>query len=122
MIEHIVDKKIFQSVTHIKADSMSEHFALYRIKNAAINQTHVSSNLKVGLIIPKRWAKKAVTRNTIRRQIYAVTAKFSLEYENEMHVVRLFKAFDRSIYQSPTSLRLKIDVRRELLNLYAHDK
>jgi RNase P protein component len=30
----------------------------------------------IGALIPKRWAKRAVTRNAIKRQIYTVSQQF----------------------------------------------
>ena len=46
-------------------------------------------------MVPKRWARRAVTRNTIKRQIYAVGALFEARLPQAAHVVRLRTAFDR---------------------------
>ena len=73
----------------------------------------------LGAMVPKRWAKRAVTRNTIKRQIYAVSSQFSLSLAPRAHVVRLRAAFDRKEFVSATSEVLKAAVRAELLDLFA---
>ena len=69
-------------------------------------------------MVPKRWAKRAVTRNTIKRQIYSVSTQFSRQLSPHAHVVRLRAAFDRKEFVSATSEALKAAVRAELLELF----
>ena len=73
----------------------------------------------LGAMVPKRWARRAVTRNTIKRQIYAVSAALEDNLCIAAHVVRLHSTFDRKRYLSATSDQLKHDVRCELLRLFA---
>lgn len=68
---------------------------------------------------PKRWARRAVTRNAIRRQIYALGGELALALPPAAHVVRLRAAFDRSQFPSASSLALKQAVRAELQQLFA---
>jgi ribonuclease P protein component len=68
----------------------------------------------VGAMVPKRWARRAVTRNTIKRQIYQVSATFEPRLPAAAHVVRLRATFDRSQFISATSDVLKRAVRGEL--------
>ena len=68
-------------------------------------------------MVPKRWAKRAVTRNAIKRQIYTVSADFSPTQRQAAFVVRLRRDFSRKIYQSASSDHLKHAVRTELLVL-----
>lgn len=70
-------------------------------------------------MVPKRWAKRAVTRNAIKRQIYTVSAQFEPHLGIAAHVVRLRATFDRAEFVSATSERLKAAVRAELLSLFA---
>lgn len=70
-------------------------------------------------MVPKRWAKRAVTRNTIRRQIYCVSADFELALPDAAHVIRLRSGFDRALFPSATSEKLKSTVRQELQKLFA---
>jgi ribonuclease P protein component len=70
-------------------------------------------------MVPKRWAKRAVTRNTIRRQIYSVSADFESALSEAAHVIRLRSGFDRTLFPSATSEKLKSTVRQELQQLFA---
>jgi len=72
----------------------------------------------MGAMVPKRWAKQAVTRNAIKRQIYSVSADFESVLAVAAHVVRLRVAFDRQQFISATSEALKIAVRQELQQLF----
>jgi ribonuclease P protein component len=69
-------------------------------------------------MVPKRWARRAVTRNTIKRQIYAVSAEFETRFPCAAHVVRLRSEFDRRQFISATSPLLKQAVRLELEQLF----
>lgn len=74
----------------------------------------------LGAMVPKRWARRAVTRNTIKRQIYAVGATFEDRLPRAAHVVRLRTAFDRKQFVSATSDQLRQAVRTELVQLFAY--
>ena len=74
----------------------------------------------LGAMVPKRWARRAVTRNAIKRQIYTVGATFEARLSRAAHVVRLRAAFDRKQFTSATSDQLKLAVRAELLQLFGH--
>ncbi len=73
----------------------------------------------IGVLLPKRWARRAVTRNAIKRQIYNVSATFEPQLPAAAHVVRLRAAFDRKQFTSATSDLLKQAVRAELQQLFA---
>ena len=83
------------------------HFALHRMP---------SEESSIGVVLPKRWAKRAVTRNTIRRQIYSVSEAVNLAPAT--YIVRLRAGFDRAQFISATSESLKRAVRGELLQLF----
>lgn len=123
--------------------SRTTHFALHRLTlhvddGACANHTKVStgpgslpltqapqalfavSDVWLGAMVPKRWARRAVTRNTIKRQIYTVGATFETRLTQAAHVVRLRTAFDRKQFLSATSDQLKLAVREELLQLFGH--
>ncbi|MDZ7861228.1 ribonuclease P protein component [Acidovorax sp.] len=74
----------------------------------------------LGAMVPKRWARRAVTRNTIKRQIYTVGATFEARLPQAAHVVRLRSTFDRKQFISATSDQLKEAVRAELLQLFGY--
>jgi ribonuclease P protein component len=69
-------------------------------------------------MVPKRWAKRAVTRNAIKRQIYSVSAQFETHLGLAAHVVRLRAGFDRKLFVSATSEALKVALRAELIQLF----
>ncbi len=73
----------------------------------------------IGAVVPKRWARRAVTRNAIKRQIYAVAQEFDAHLPAAAHVVRLRTAFDRQAFPSAESDALKRAVRAELQQLFA---
>ena len=73
----------------------------------------------MGAIVPKRWARRAVTRNAIKRQIYTVSLDFEAQLSVAAHVVRLRAGFDNAMFPSATSAPLKRAVRAELQQLFA---
>lgn len=73
----------------------------------------------LGALVPKRWARHAVTRNLIRRQVYAVGARQAAAWEAAACVVRLRSGFDRRVFVSARSDALRDAVRSELETLYA---
>lgn len=73
-------------------------------------------------LVPKRWARRAVRRNLVRRQIHAVGAQVlgeRLAGNRDAWLLRLRAPWDRSAYPSASSPALKRAVRRELLELLA---
>jgi ribonuclease P protein component len=73
----------------------------------------------LGAVVPKRWAKRAVTRSTIKRQIYTVAQEFELFRQTQpaasmAFVVRLRQVFDRETFVSASSEPLKRAIRAEL--------
>ncbi len=74
----------------------------------------------LGAMVPKKWARRAVTRNAIKRQIYAAGMVFEEQLPVAAHVVRLRSTFDRKQFPSATSEALKIAVREELEQLFAY--
>ena len=76
----------------------------------------------IGAVIPKRWAKRAVTRNGIKRQVYNVSESLATRLPAAAHVVRLRSDFARAQFPSAWSDALKAAVRTELLQLFAQVK
>ena len=65
-------------------------------------------------MVPKRWAKRAATRNAIKRQIYAVSGEFCSAYPKSAFVIRLRRGFDKSEFLSAVSDQLRQAVRTEI--------
>lgn len=110
----------FQAVLAGATVARTAHFALHR---CALDAPTGGAGLFgvpavwIGAMVPKRWARRAVTRNAIRRQIYAVGATFEAALPQAAHVVRLRSGFDRKEFVSASSDRLKAAVRAELQQL-----
>jgi ribonuclease P protein component len=102
----------------------SEHFALHMaplssLPNAALSAATSAITVPVvGVICPKRWAKRAVTRNTIKRQIYAVSSELAFKLPAAYIVLRLASGFTCEQFPSATSQALKASLRAELLALF----
>lgn len=96
------------------------HFALHR---AALDVAAEGKPLFpvadawLGVLLPKRWAKRAVTRNAIRRQIYEAARHQPVSLPQAAWVVRLRSEFSRKQFVSATSDALKRAVRLELEQL-----
>lgn len=108
----------------------SAHFALHMAPLNALVQTaaspsadtpadvkHLSARPTIGVVCPKRWAKRAVTRNTIKRQIYAVSSELEAQLPAACIVLRLASGFSREEFSSATSKALKSALRAELVAL-----
>jgi ribonuclease P protein component len=77
----------------------------------------------LGAMVPKRWAKRAVTRNMIKRRIYSL-GEFASNGATAVkadaaYVVRLRSAFDPHLFKSATSQPLRLAVGKELSSLFA---
>ncbi|WP_327080336.1 ribonuclease P protein component [Polaromonas sp. CG_9.5] len=116
----------FQAVLAGTIVAKTPHFVLHRNALAAKAVTSHSGkqvdapvlfreqDMWVGAMVPKRWAKSAVTRNAIKRQIYTVSAEFSHLYPQAAFVVRLRSSFSRTEFVSAVSDLLKQAVRTEV--------
>jgi len=133
-VQRLKTRSQFQAVLAGGTVSRTAHFVLHR---AALNAPFPASetppgpgsdrpqalfvvqDVWLGALVPKRWARRAVTRNTIKRQIYAVSAAFASRLPLAAHVVRLRAGFDRAEFVSASSEPLKRAVRGELEQLFA---
>jgi len=130
-VQRLKTRPQFQAALSGGAVSRTPHFALHRL-NLHDSGDSVSTGLArdpslslfhppavwLGAMVPKRWARRAVTRNTIKRQIYTVSAQFEVQLPCAAHVVRLRSGFDRQQFISATSTLLKQAVRLELVQLF----
>jgi ribonuclease P protein component len=70
--------------------------------------------LAVGVVIPKRWARRSVTRNVLKRQMYAAFARYQHLLPGGMWVARLRSSFERSRFPSADSPALRQAARVEI--------
>lgn len=135
-VKRLKTRPQFQAALAGGAVSRTAHFALHRLdllqsmQNLPASTGNASSepvpdhflfdldSVWMGAMVPKRWARRAVTRNTIKRQIYSVTETFFDQLPVAAHVVRLRTSFDRKTFISATSAQLKLSVRLELEQLF----
>ena len=97
-------------------------------KSAPVAMAHPSPLFEtsgdwLGAMVPKRWAKRAVTRNMIKRRIYSLAKTASRSdapvKDDAAYVVRLRSAFDPRLFKSATSAPLRLAVSQELNRLFA---
>jgi ribonuclease P protein component len=68
----------------------------------------------LGMVVPKRHARRAVTRTLVKRQIKTVVSAFAGLLPHGLWVVRLRSPFSRDEFLSASSSQLKVAVRDEL--------
>ncbi|VTU34665.1 ribonuclease P [Variovorax sp. SRS16] len=110
----------FQAVLAGATVARTAHFALHRCALEAppgASPLFDMQDVWLGAMVPKRWARRAVTRNAIKRQIYAMGAASDSALPHAAHVVRLRSGFDRKEFVSAVSGKLKAAVRVELQQL-----
>lgn len=136
MLQRLKTRSQFQAVLAGERIASTTHFVLHRNvlpdmrrPTAGITQDPrvvragaLSDTVWLGAMVPKRWAKRAVTRNAIKRQIYSVSSQIVFDLPGAAHVVRLRAGFDRKQFVSASSDQLKGLVRQELLRLFGSIK
>jgi ribonuclease P protein component len=101
----------FQSVLAGKIVAKTPHFALHMQNLGQVQPC-------IGAVLPKRWARRAVTRNAMKRQIWNVAGSFALRMPVQAYVVRLRTGFDQRVFVSACSDALKTAIRLELQTLF----
>jgi ribonuclease P protein component len=117
----------FQQLMKNPPVARSKHFVVHRATNPAPapedvikpDPSHVNG-LCLAALLPKRWAKRAVTRNALRRQIYAAFANQQTQLVPVPHLVRMRAAMDPTLFTSACSDPLKKAVRQEIDQLLTH--
>ena len=108
-IRRIVKTDEFSSVFRLRPAQKTAHFVLYTRPNEL-------SHARLGVVVAKRFAPRAATRNTIKRvtrELFRVSALPALDC-----VVRLSKAVNSKAGPATTA-QLKTELRIELLRLFA---
>jgi ribonuclease P protein component len=123
-VRHLRTRAQFQALLGTRAVARTAHFALHRLAPAAASDgaalpVALADAVWLGAMAPKRWARRAVTRNAIRRQIYAVGENLVPPLSAGTHLVRLRAAFAPAQFPSARSEALKRAVRAELVQLFA---
>jgi ribonuclease P protein component len=101
----------FQEALQHKPVGHTPHFGMHVLTNS-------EPGFRLGAMVPKRWAKRAVTRNLIKRQIYILGQSQSTPPAHHTFLVRLRQRFDTEQFTSASSLDLKRLVNLELQQLF----
>lgn len=125
-VQRLKTRDQFQAVLAGQTVARTAHFALHMsglnssepVTSASRPQLFACVDVWIGAMAPKRWAKQAVTRNVIKRQIYAVSSGLETTLPKVAHVVRLRAGFDRTQFRSASSEALKKAVRSEIELLF----
>ena len=146
MVGRILRSADFQRVLAVPPRSRSTHFAAHHVPAcpslpAKPQRKQVSTELStgdallcppavddtlaqpalpgqwLGLVVPKKHARRSVTRNLIKRQMRAVMASAGPALPAGLWVLRLKAPFDRQAFPSPASVPLLQAARDELLLL-----
>jgi len=118
----------FQQLMAYPPVARSQHFVVHRASDSVATtppgpQTGGAppemplQGLCMATLIPKRWAKRAVTRNAVRRQIMAAFSHEQKSLPPVPHLVRLQSPFDAKAFNSASSVALKHAVSQEMAQL-----
>ncbi|HEY1091027.1 MAG TPA: ribonuclease P protein component [Burkholderiaceae bacterium] len=147
MIGRIVRSADFERVLGAPSRARTSHFAVHHLaarpsspakpksKALSTGQVELSTDLAqdahrvvdeaplegcwLGYVVPKRHAKRSVTRSLFKRQIRAAFASCGEALPPGLWVVRLRAPFDRKQYPSAASEALGAAARAELAQLMA---
>ena len=142
MIGRLVQSADFQRLLATPTRSRSAHFALHHLAARPMMPARAAVHLPstelstdgctpapgvvdrspdghwVGTVVPKRHARRAVTRNLLRRQVRAVMAEHQLHLPPGLWLVRLRSPFAREQFVSAASEALRDAARVELHQLF----
>jgi len=108
-VRRIVKTDEFSSVFRLRPAQKSAHFVLYTRRNEL-------PHARLGVVVAKRFAPRAVTRNTIKRvtrELFRNSALPAIDC-----VVRLSRAVNAKDCPATTA-KLKAELRAELVRLFA---
>lgn len=129
-MQRLKTREQFQAVLAGAMVARTTHFAMHSLaRDQPLGPPSVTSDPRLvlfgakgvwlGAVVPKRWAKRAVTRNLIKRQIYSVASRYEIRLPEVAHVVRLRAGFDRKQFTSASSDQLKTAVKSEIELLFS---
>jgi ribonuclease P protein component len=124
-VQRLRTRAQFQAVLAVRPVAHTAHFALHRCflegtpdRGWGIDKSlFLVGEASIGALVPKRWAKRAVTRNLLKRQIHQVSVLHENLFPRAAHVVRLRSAFDPRVFASAASSALRALAATELQQL-----
>ena len=121
----------FERALAVRPKARTEHFLLHHLGPPYMPAAELSTSAvrsaaqavddwqRFGQIVPKRHARRAVTRNLIRRQARAAFEQHGRALSAGDWFLRLKAPFSLSQYPSAASAALKLAVRAELDRLFS---
>lgn len=143
MLGRLRSKADFERALAVPPCSRSAHFALHHVRQGEVPLETVPAQPLVqvlstglstaegvlvddfkatrllGCMIPKRHARRAVTRNLLKRQARAVAQRYAHGLAPGLWLVRLRAPFARQRFVSAASLALRDAARDELERLFS---
>ena len=123
----------FERVLRTRSRVSSAHFALHHLgsptgelSTAGPSSTsslvddspnQAENPVWLGAVVPKRHARRSVTRTLLKRQIRAAVGERASSLAAGIWVVRLRAPFDKAVYPSAASEPLRLAARTELQQL-----
>jgi ribonuclease P protein component len=102
---------------HYLAASPSATLTKHLVLNAPTVMPSGSISVHLGLVVPKRYARRSVTRSLIKRKTRAIFEKSAGCLPGGMWVVRLAKPFHTAVFNSARSPALRQCLQIELEDL-----
>jgi len=132
----------FERVLGVRPWARSAHFAVHHLAQRPVNAPNTvpadrlstgdtplqgapvddSPSLWLGTVVPKRHARRAVTRSLLKRQMRAAMDRHAPALPHGMWVLRLRTPFDKARFASAASDALRRAAREELDHLLARDE
>ncbi len=134
----------FEAALKSQVVARTEHFVLHRLRTAPRvgmgehSPIHVPSATRqgqspedrpamiwpsgsaFGVLVPKRWAARAVTRNMIKRQARAIAQESLVRQQEEaVFLLRLRRAWPAQQFTAATSSAWASEVRQQLLQIFS---
>jgi ribonuclease P protein component len=143
MLGRLVLKADFERLLATRSRSRSAHFALHHVPSGVIAASNPAnapdsadlstapaptcpqpvddsnSGLWIGCVVPKRHAKRSVTRSLLKRQIRGAFARHAPSLSGGHWLVRLREGFPKARFVSAASPALAQAAREELDQLLA---
>lgn len=87
-------------------------------RDAAVDNIESTLQWWLGLVVPKRYARHAVTRNLIKRQMRVQAAENQHRLRAGQWLIRLRAPVDARLFTSAASEQLQIAMRTELTQVF----
>ena len=111
----------FQAALNAPVIAKTQHFVMHKALIATEplepNFNLFTQDVWLGAMVPKRWARRAVTRNTLKRQIYSLGGGSAHQFSGAAYLIRLRSEFSRQHFPSASSDALQRAAGAELANL-----